>query len=292
MPVIFIEAADGGLSVGAILQKRIPAGPAAYFKQLCKKGRVRLASGRPLGIEEVLPVGSEICLPESRRLLELLAQSSANRLPVTILHESREILLVDKPAGLAVHASRGHEDDNLTGRVVRLLGERGEKFMTAPVHRLDLQTSGPVLFGKGRRACARLGQLFMQRQVEKGYLALVSGQLRGGGRLESSVKAKGRLKQASADYRCLAGNQRATLLAIRLHTGRQHQIRQQLAERKHPLFGDSRYRGPCPVELPRLFLHSSRLAFVDPFSGNSVQVVSPLPSDLADFLALWEINYP
>ncbi len=292
MPVFIVTEADEGLSVGNLLQKRIPAGPPAYLKQLCKKGRVRLLSGRQLDFEEVLPVGSEICLPGSRRLQELLALSLESRLPISILYESREILLVDKPAGLAVHASRGHESDNLTGRVTRLLGQRGEKFMTAPVHRLDLQTSGPVLFGKGRQACARLGQLFMQRQVEKDYLALISGQLCGCGRLASPVKAKGKEKPASADFRCLAGNERATLLEIRLHTGRQHQIRQQLAERGHPLFGDSRYRGPCPDELPRLFLHSTRLAFVDPFSGAPVEVGSPLPSDLADFLATREIDYP
>jgi 23S rRNA-/tRNA-specific pseudouridylate synthase len=125
----------------------------------------------------------------------------------------------------------------------------------------------------------------MRREVEKYYWALVAGETPGSGRLTSRLQAKGKQKSALSDYRRLAGNQQASLLEVRLHTGRQHQIRQQLAEQGHPLFGDRRYQGPCPDALPRMFLHCQRLAFVDPFSAAPIEIISPLPTDLSEFLS-------
>jgi 23S rRNA-/tRNA-specific pseudouridylate synthase len=124
----------------------------------------------------------------------------------------------------------------------------------------------------------------MEDQVEKYYLALVAGEMSGEKYLEGLVPAKGKLKSARTDVRTLASNGTATLLDIRLHSGRQHQIRHQLAECGHPLFGDKRYGGPYPSELPRLFLHCHRLAFIDPGSGTAIDCEVPLPADLAGFL--------
>jgi 23S rRNA-/tRNA-specific pseudouridylate synthase len=124
----------------------------------------------------------------------------------------------------------------------------------------------------------------MDDQVEKDYLALVAGEMSGATSLHGLVPAKGKLKSAHTDVRTIAGNSTATLLDIRLHSGRQHQIRRQLAESGHPLFGDRRYGGPYPSELPRLFLHCHRLAFIDPCSGTPIDCEVPLPADLAGFL--------
>lgn len=221
----------------------------------------------------------------------MLAVPKAQQQPLQILYQSREILVVDKPAGLAIHSSQGHESDNLTARVEKMLREQGLKFNVAPVHRLDLDTSGPVLFGKGKQACGQLGQLFMRQEVEKYYLALVVGKTAGSGRLESTLTAKGKEKQARTDFRALVRNEQASLLELTLHTGRQHQIRRQLADQGHPLFGDKRYQGPCPTELPRMFLHCCRLAFTDPFSGAPISIEAPLPEDLAGFLPQVRINF-
>ena len=290
MPVFIVKKSESGLALAEFLQRRLPAAPPAYLKQILKKGKVCRPDGTRFSSEDVLSSGESILLPESRRLLELLAVPQAAAAPLPILYESREILIVDKPAGLAVHTSLGHENDNLTQRVDVMLGERGAKLKTAPIHRLDLETSGPVMFGKGKQACGQLGQLFMRREVEKYYLALVSGKTAGSGRIESQIEAKGKEKQACTEFRKIAGSEQASLLEIQLHTGRQHQIRKQLAEQGHPLFGDSRYRGPCPQDLPRMFLHCCRLAFVDPFCAAPVEINSPLPDDLATFLARLKIE--
>lgn len=283
MPEFIVDQSEQQLSLEQFLQQRIPAAPAAYLKHLIKKGKVSGPRGL-LVASTRLQAGDRIHLPDSARLLELLAAEVVAPMQLDILFESREILAVDKPAGVAVHASEGHQRDNLTARVISHLATRGLHFRVAPVHRLDLETSGPVLFGKGKLACSELGKLFMQHEVDKYYLALVSGRTAGSGQLVSRLSAKGKVKEARTDFRALTRNEHASLLELQLHTGRQHQIRRQLAAEGHPLFGDRRYRGPCPAALPRLFLHCRRLLFVDPFNGVPLEIDSPLPRELAAFL--------
>ena len=281
-----VHKGEEHLPLLVLLQRRIPLAPVGYLRQLLRQGKIRRGE-QILSAEERLPVGARVLLPESKRLRELLAMTT-----LQILFESRDLLIVAKPPGLAVHASEGHEVDNLTARCQELLKQRGERFSIAPVHRLDLETSGPLLFGKGKAACSALGKLFMDDAVEKSYLALVSGEMTGEKSLEGLVPAKGKLKSARTDVRTLAGNGTATLLDIRLHSGRQHQIRRQLAESGHPLFGDRRYGGPYPSALPRLFLHCHRLAFTDPCSGTAIDCEVPLPADLVNFLERCGIALP
>lgn len=269
-----------------LLQRRVPTAPISYLRQLLRQGKFTRGE-QILSADDRSPVGGIIHLPESKRLRELLAMTN-----LQILFESRDLLIVAKPPGLAVHASEGHEEENLTAHCQELLKQRGERFSIAPVHRLDLETSGPLLFGKGKAACGALGKLFMEDQVEKSYLALVDGEMSGEQSLQGLVPAKGKLKSARTDVRTLAGNGTATLLEIRLHSGRQHQIRRQLAEIGHPLYGDKRYGGPYPSELPRLFLHCHRLAFIDPCSGKEIDCEVPLPADLLTFLDRCGIALP
>jgi len=278
-----VSEAEAGLTVGEFLQRRIPAAPASYLHQLLKKGKVIGPQGA-LRETQTLTAGAIVHLPASARLDELRAQVVTPVAEVRVLFESRELLIVDKPAGVAIHASVGHEQDNLTARVAARSAARGEKFRIAPVHRLDLETSGPVLFGKGKQACAAFGRLFIQQQVEKVYLALALGRLPGSGSLHTPVPAKGKEKEAHTDFIARLRGDGATLVELRLHSGRQHQIRRQLADLGHPLYGDRRYNGPCPIELPRLFLHCSRLVFQDPFSGANQIVEVSLPDDLKRFL--------
>lgn len=269
-----------------LLQRRIPTAPAGYLRQLLRQEKITHGE-KILSADDRIPVGAIVNLPESKRLRELLGMTT-----LQILFENRDLLIVAKPPGLAVHTSEGHEVDNLTARCQELLQLRGERFSIAPVHRLDLETSGPLLFGKGKAACSALGKLFMEDQVEKHYLALVAGEMDGASSLHGLVPAKGKLKSAHTDVRTLASSGIATLLEIRLHSGRQHQIRRQLAEIGHPLFGDRRYGGPYPSDLPRLFLHCHRLAFTDPCSGAAIDCEVPLPPDLATYLERCGIALP
>ncbi len=287
MPEFIVSVEEADLTVEQFLHQHIPAAPAGYLRQLFKKGKVKNAN-KIMTAADCLTVGAKISLPNSSRIQEFLFAPQDPRPKLDILYESREILVVNKPAGLAIHKGKGHERDNLTDRVATFLANRGDKFQAAPVQRLDLETSGPVLFGKGKKSCAELGKLFMQGEVTKTYLTLVNGKLLGRGDFLSDIPAKGKLKTAKTSYQTLIGTEAVSLLEIQLHTGRQHQIRRQLADAGHPLYGDKRYKGPCPRKLPRLFLHCRRLAFIDPFSHQRIEVNCPLPKELSRFLP--EVN--
>lgn len=289
MPELIVTTAEAGMSLDVFLQQRIQAAPVAYLHKLLKDGKIRRTNST-ITPNTLLAAGERIILPDSRRLIELLQQSETFAL--SILHETRQLLIVDKPAGLATHAGKGHEQENLTARVEALLKRRGETFMVAPIQRLDLETSGPVLFGKGKKSCSALGTMMMNEQVSKTYLALVSGKLADSGVLVSEIPAKGKIKSAETAYQVLDSTAAASLLRIELRTGRQHQIRRQFSNNGHPLFGDQRYRGPDSKDMSRLFLHCYRLAFVDPFSGQQLDIRSQLPPDLLTCLTTMGIVLP
>lgn len=276
MPEWILNETDQQRPPLEMLRCRLPGVPAAYLRQLLRAGKV-LLDGRPLAEQAPRCAGSRLRLPDSCRLKELLA--AAPLLP-EILLETPQLLVVLKPAGLAVHRGVGHEEDNLVRRVESLFKLRGAPFSAAPVHRLDRDTSGPLLFGKGRRATATLGRLFEQERVEKTYLALAGGELPSQGVLHSAVPAKGKLKEARTSFAKLAAGGGFSLLQLELHTGRTHQIRRQLAAAGHPLAGDRRYGGALLAGLHGVFLHCRRLSLTDPFDGTPLRVEVPLPSPL------------
>ena len=283
MPHLTVQNHEEGLKLEAFLRQRVPAAPEAYLRQLIKSGKVK-KSGCVIDKTTIIHHNDCIQLPDSSRLLELLHTRLQSSTIPEIFYESREILIVYKPSGLAVHSSKGHETDNLTDRVKSYYDQKRAAFQIAPIQRLDLETSGPVLFGKGRKSCSELGKLFMSGEVKKSYLALVKGTIQENGTLATDIPAKGKSKRAITSYQCLARNDTASLLEIQLHTGRQHQIRRQLADLGHPLFGDRRYQGPCPKNLSRLFLHCHNLAFIDPFSKQTIDIYCSLPDTLESFL--------
>jgi RluA family pseudouridine synthase len=286
-----VDAASAGMSAGDFLQREIPVAPVAYLNQLFKKGKV-LCAGLPLKNDAPLSAGDILALPDSARLRELVGLSRQQPKPAVILFENSMLLVADKPAGLAVHSSVGHETTNLTALLQQQIDQGDKKYRISPVQRLDLETSGACLFGKGRKALGELGKLLMERELKKTYLALVAGEYKGPEELVSQVHAKGKVKEAGCLVKTLATNRTASLLRIELISGRQHQIRQQLSQQGCPLFGDRRYHGPCPPELPRVFLHSYKLFFHSPFGGEPISVTSPLPAELGDFLQRQKLKLP
>jgi len=280
--IFTVMASEQGMTVAEFLLRRIPAASQGYLRQLTNKGKVSRRKNS-LAWQDILASDDVIRLPDSQRLKQLIEIPPPESGPLNIFYESREILIVDKPSGLATHRSLGHENDDLTSRVEALLCQRNDNFSVAPVHRLDLETSGPVLFGKGKRSASELGKMFMRQEVDKYYLALVVGRTQGAGRLRSEVPSKGKIKEAVTEYRATSRNDLASLLELKIETGRQHQIRHQLAEIGHPVYGDLRYGGPRPDGLVRMFLHCSRLSFVDPFSGAQLDIESQLPEELKAF---------
>lgn len=272
-----VNLAEDGLPLLAALQRRIPAAPRGFMRQLCNKQRITYA-GEPAAATTPVAAGGRIGVMPSGRLQECIAASGLH--PGGILHEDDHCLVLTKPAGLIVHPAPGH-DDSLLGRLQAFLHLRGERFQVAAIHRIDIGTSGPVLFGKGRAAIRQLGQMFMAGAVLKGYLALIEGAPPTHGTLQSPVPAHGRYRPAIMHFRCLGRSGRQALLEIRLVTGRRHQIRRQLADAGWPLVGDSRYGSTAAAPM---LLHSHLLAFRHPITGVGVRISPPLPAEITSLL--------
>jgi 23S rRNA pseudouridine1911/1915/1917 synthase len=256
--------------------------------------------------------GVIVLIPEELRLQAHAADSD----DLVILYEDAEVVAVDKPPFLAVHPSGRHLTGTLIQRVhEHYLGEIEDgRLVPRLCHRLDRETSGIVLIGKNPRTHAKVMKQFERRKVEKDYLVIVQGEpeaqegtvdLPLGPSRNSSI----RLKIAAiadglpsrTDWRVVERHPGYALLACRLITGRQHQIRVHLAAIGHPVVGDKLY-GPDEqlfiravgaqldeddrqqLELPRHALHNHRLVFTTPDGGGRVEVVSPLASDLREFL--------
>jgi 23S rRNA pseudouridine1911/1915/1917 synthase len=214
-----------------------------------------------------------------------------------IAYEDEHLLVVDKPSGMVVHPSAGHPG----GTLVQALVDRGIAGGEVPerpgiVHRLDRDTSGLLVVARSEEAYGRLQDLVRQRALDRRYLALVRGMPRSrSGRIEAPIgrdrhdplrrsldtdSPKDAITHFGVE-RLLPGH---ALLAIRLETGRTHQIRVHLAAIDLPVVGDPVYGVPDP-ELGRQFLHANRLSFPHPFGGGNVEAESPLPAELQAALA-------
>jgi 23S rRNA pseudouridine1911/1915/1917 synthase len=205
------------------------------------------------------------------------------------------VLVVDKPAGLVVHPARGHRE----GTLAQLLaGEAagGEAERAGIVHRLDRHTSGLMVVARSEQAHARLQQALRERLVQREYLALVEGVPPArAGTIEAPIGRHPRIRtrmavdgvgsrQARTHFTLKERIGERALLALRLDTGRTHQIRVHLQAIGHPVCGDREYGTAGVLGLQRQFLHAKRLAFPHPLSGERVECCSPLPDDLSEAL--------
>lgn len=271
-----INIREEKLTLLEALSLRVPAAPRAFLRQLLKKRRIAV-DRHPAETDRCVHAGEIITVSASQRWRECLEQSRIQ--PAQILYEDAKCMVIDKPAGLAIHHAHGHDDDLLL-RVQNFLQLRGENFQVAPIQRLDIGTSGAVLFGKGRASISQLGQEIMAGQVTKRYLALVGDCILLPGELNTVVPAKGSIKQALTRFRPVSSNDRYTLLELELGTGRHHQIRHQLAKAGWPIIGDTRYGGK-DLNMNRPFLHCHFLAFQQPGTSQIINIGCPLPEDLS-----------
>jgi 23S rRNA pseudouridine1911/1915/1917 synthase len=263
--------------------------------------------------------GGEQIVVEARQRLPLRAEPES--IPLDILYEDDDLLIVNKPAGMSVHAGAGNSRGTLVnallgrGQDLSRGGSQADALRPGIVHRLDKQTSGLIIIAKNDYSHAKLAESFRTRAVKKTYIALVEGQLENRtGKIELLIgrdpvhrtrmktfaqqsgqhhrNPAGRMREARTEWRKLAELAPATLLEVQLHTGRTHQIRVHFSAVKHPLVGDSLY-GAAPklnvgnTELPvlgRQFLHAAKLGFPHPRTGQWIEARAPLPQDLRDFL--------
>jgi 23S rRNA pseudouridine1911/1915/1917 synthase len=212
-----------------------------------------------------------------------------------VAYEDEHVLVVDKPAGLVVHAGAGHSGDTLVDALRGRIGG-GDPERPGIVHRLDRDTSGLMALARNDAAYERLSQLVRDRAFERTYLALVHGRPQSRtGRIEAPIgRDRGDPTRVSLDtdtprdavthFELLELHPRHALLRVRLETGRMHQIRVHLAAIGLPVAGDPVYGVPEPG-LTRQFLHAAELAFPHPVDGRRVETTSDLPADLQAFIA-------
>jgi len=257
-------------------------------------GRREKASYRPVEGEEIIV---EVPPPPEHPVV-------AEDIPLDVVFEDEELLVVDKPAGMVVHPAPGHWSGTLVnalkGRGGALSGVGGEG-REGIVHRLDKDTSGLLLVARTDRAHRSLGRALAQRRIVRRYAAMAWGHLNADrvtvekpigrdprDRKRMAIVSSGRA--ARTDFVRLARFGSADLLRAHLHSGRTHQIRVHLGSIGHPVLGDDTYGGGGGrrlVALPpkRHFLHAAWLIFPHPVTGELVDVRSPLPEDLRVSLA-------
>jgi 23S rRNA pseudouridine1911/1915/1917 synthase len=221
--------------------------------------------------------------------------------PFTIAYQDAQLLVVDKAPGVVVHPSRGHREGALSQLLAGLLeGGEGEGVWDPErpgiVHRLDRDTSGLLVVARSEGVLRALQALLSERRIEREYLALVEGRPPARtGTIEAPVGRDPRVRTrmavggagarpARTHFALERALSRFTLLRLRLETGRTHQIRVHLAAIGHPVCGDPEYGTAGLLGLERQFLHATRLSFPHPFTGQPIDVRSPLPDDLADAL--------
>jgi 23S rRNA pseudouridine1911/1915/1917 synthase len=218
---------------------------------------------------------------------------SPEEMPLSILYEDDDILVVDKPAGMPVHPAPGHPGHTLVNAILAYyphLTALGDSLRPGIVHRLDKDTSGVMLVAKNRPAQTNLAEQFKSRSIAKTYLTLVRGRLTPesglieaalgrdpANRQRMAVVSRGR--EARTEYRVVKYIGGYTLLEVKPETGRTHQIRVHLSAIGFPVVGDATYGVKSPF-LSRQFLHACRLGFHLPSSGEYVEFTSPLPHDL------------
>jgi 23S rRNA pseudouridine1911/1915/1917 synthase len=224
-------------------------------------------------------------------------------IPIRIVYEDRQLVVLDKPAGMVVHPGAGHRGGTLVNALlhhVKDLSGIGGELRPGIVHRLDRGTSGLMVIAKSDAAHQELSRQFSDREVEKEYIALVWGVVQAGRRIDEPIGRDpgDRQKMSTRARRARSAVTRVTwarhykgvsLLKVAIATGRTHQIRVHLSAIGHPIVGDSTYGGVhrrtaanlrAVQRLERPFLHSAHLAFTHPADGRRVEFDSPLPLDL------------
>ena len=213
-----------------------------------------------------------------------------------VAYEDDDVLVVDKPAGVVVHPARGHRQGTLAQALAGRAAGGEDPERPGIIHRLDRETSGLLVVARNEAAHAALKEQMRERRITREYLALADGRPSArAGLIDAPLGRDRRIRtrvstdteeprEARTRFVLERAFATASLLRVTLETGRTHQIRAHLLAIGHPVCGDPEYGSPGRFGLARQFLHATRLAFSHPVTGAPVEVVSPLPADLADAL--------
>ena len=248
--------------------------------------------GAPVTVRHILRAGETVSLA----LADTECRPEPSGAPVDILFEDDFVLAAAKPPYMPTHESRGHLGDTLANALAGEFVRRGVPFVVRAVNRLDADTSGVLLVAKNRYAAERFGSLVAARQIEKTYIALLTGVPEPpAGIIDTYIRRTGESIILRASYPTGAPSERAVtayetvetvggvaVVRCRPKTGRTHQLRVHFAALGCPIVGDDLYGGG--FALPRQALHAARLDFVHPITGAPVVIECPLAPDLAAYL--------
>ncbi len=274
------------------LTRVLPQFSRAYLQRLIEQGYI-LINGRRTKASQRLGRADRITVG----LLSLPARPLAEPIPLVIVHEDEDILVIDKPAGLTVHPAPGHPSRTLVNAVLAhcpALAVSNDLVRPGIVHRLDKDTSGLIVIAKNDSARAYVASQFKSRTVTKGYLVLIKGRLSPEqGTIEAPIgrdpRSRKRMtiveggKEATTHYQVREHLADYTLAEVTPATGRTHQIRVHLSAIGCPVVGDQVYGVRSP-HLDRQFIHAYRLGFRLPSTGQYREFASPLPGDLQQAL--------
>ncbi len=295
-----------GQRLDKALAQLFPQFSRAYLQQALKQGKILV--DQKIVPAKYLIKGQEVLACD---LSEVARDETihAEKIPLNIIFEDNDILVLNKPVGLVVHPGAGNWQGTLVNGLVHHCPSLAALPRAGIVHRLDKDTSGLLVVAKNREAHHALVQQLQARTMHREYLALVYGELTAGGkikgdigrdpddRLKMALVAEG--KEAITHYRLVERFPNFTLLRVTLETGRTHQIRVHLNSIRHPIVGDPLYgRGlrlpkDASPELTNALksfkhqaLHAVKLSFIHPLSHQSVEFSAALPEDFAHFLVL------
>jgi 23S rRNA pseudouridine1911/1915/1917 synthase len=300
---------DAGARLDAFLASHIEGLSRSRLKRLIEDGDV-LVEGHPAKPAHRLRPGEHI---EVEIIAPPQLDLAPENIPLDIVYEDDDLIVVNKPAGLAVHPGAGLSSGTLANALVfhfQKLSAQGGSLRPGLVHRLDRDTSGLIVVAKTETAHENLADQFRARTVFKSYVALVHGQVAAAsGRIDKPIARDPRHRTrmmvaqtggraALSLYRVRHRYARMTLLDVEIKTGRTHQIRVHLAWLRHPVVGDEVYGAGRDQNVPdarlraaiaalgRQFLHAEQLGFRHPRTGAETRFTAPLPPELTGFLAL------
>jgi 23S rRNA pseudouridine1911/1915/1917 synthase len=303
-----VPPASAGERLDRYLAAHFPGISRSRLAALIQQGHVRVGGAHSKASHRVSPGD----IVEVRIVPREPLRAAAVEIPLDVLYEDEDIVVVNKPAGMVVHPGAGIPPGGATlaGALLHRYGAlsaRGGAVRPGIVHRLDKGTSGATVVARNDAAHHSLAAQFAGRTVEKIYIALVHGKLKsteGTIRLAVARDLRRRTRMTTrrrpeegrasqTDWRALAALGPFTLIEARLRTGRTHQIRVHFSALGHPVVGDALYGAPRAPEaggralpaLDRIFLHAARLAFAHPRTGQRLELRAPLPPELRSFLA-------
>jgi 23S rRNA pseudouridine1911/1915/1917 synthase len=280
-----------GIRLDAWLAEELPEHSRARWQSLIKE-RCVTVNGEAVKPNHKLHTGDRVewTVPEAAP-----AETLAEEIPLSILYEDRDIIVINKPAGLVVHPAAGNESGTLVNALLHhcrdLAGIGGER-RPGIIHRLDKDTSGVMVIAKNETAMNELARQFKERETDKEYLAVVRGvPFPPHGTVETTIgrhpihrkKMAADVrngKRAVSHYETVEAFAEAALLRVKIETGRTHQIRVHMAHIKHPIIGDAVYGRTFRITAPRQMLHAAKLSLNHPDGGRRMTFDAPLPDDM------------